>query len=149
MKKRWFFGILILTALIILSIGFFLTQKNSPVDNSNSTTQLANPASEYCVKQGAKLEIRDGTDGQIGYCISSDGQECEEWAFFRGECFFKNQQLCVADSCCHPAGCVLKNESLNCQNTMCTMECRGGTMDCGAGHCAFVDGNCEVVWNEE
>jgi putative hemolysin len=49
--------------------------------------QLANPASVYCEKQGGKLEIRTGADGgQTGFCKLSDGSECEEWAYFRGEC---------------------------------------------------------------
>ena len=47
---------------------------------------IANPASENCAKQGGTLEIRDETGGQVGYCIFADGSECEEWAFFRGEC---------------------------------------------------------------
>jgi putative hemolysin len=52
-----------------------------------NTAQLANPASVYCEKQGGKLEIRTGTDGsQTGFCKLSDGSECEEWAYFRGEC---------------------------------------------------------------
>jgi hypothetical protein len=47
---------------------------------------MANPASVYCVDQGGQLEIRDETDGQVGYCIFPDGSECEEWAYLRGEC---------------------------------------------------------------
>jgi heat shock protein HslJ len=48
---------------------------------------LANPASVYCEEQGGTLEIRSDTDGnQYGVCIFADGSECEEWAFFRGEC---------------------------------------------------------------
>ena len=47
---------------------------------------MANPASKYCVEQGYKLEIRDEAGGQVGYCIFPDGSECEEWAFYRGEC---------------------------------------------------------------
>lgn len=49
--------------------------------------QLANPASVYCVGQGGSLEIRtNARGGQYGICIFNDGSECEEWAFFRGEC---------------------------------------------------------------
>jgi putative hemolysin len=52
-----------------------------------SDTQMANPASVYCDEQGGKLEIRTDEDGgQYGVCIFGDGSECEEWAFFRGEC---------------------------------------------------------------
>jgi len=47
---------------------------------------MANPASVYCEEQGGRLEIRDEEGGQAGYCIFPDGSECEEWAFFRGEC---------------------------------------------------------------
>ncbi len=48
---------------------------------------IANPASEYCVAHGGQVEIRTAADGsQAGYCIFPDGSECEEWAYFRGEC---------------------------------------------------------------
>jgi putative hemolysin len=48
---------------------------------------LANPASEYCEEQGGQVEIREDADGnQQGFCVFADGSECEEWAYFRGEC---------------------------------------------------------------
>ncbi|MBX3016233.1 MAG: DUF333 domain-containing protein, partial [Caldilineaceae bacterium] len=47
---------------------------------------MANPASENCVAQGGTLEIRQGTDGEVGYCLFADGSQCEEWAFMRNEC---------------------------------------------------------------
>jgi len=48
---------------------------------------LANPASVYCTEQGGTLEIRSDTEaGQVGYCLFADGSECEEWAYYRGEC---------------------------------------------------------------
>lgn len=48
---------------------------------------IANPASVHCEEQGGSLEIRTGQDGgQYGVCIFPDRSECEEWAFFRGEC---------------------------------------------------------------
>jgi putative hemolysin len=51
-----------------------------------SPLDMANPASVYCVEQGYKVEIRDEAGGQVGYCIFPNGAECEEWAFYRGEC---------------------------------------------------------------
>ncbi|MGI9553924.1 MAG: DUF333 domain-containing protein, partial [Thermodesulfobacteriota bacterium] len=24
--------------------------------------------------------------GDVGYCLFNDGTQCEEWAYFRGEC---------------------------------------------------------------
>ncbi len=48
---------------------------------------MANPASVYCEEQGGRLEIRtEAGGGQYGVCIFPDGSECDEWAFFRGEC---------------------------------------------------------------
>jgi len=47
---------------------------------------LANPASVFCEENGGTLEIRDEADGQVGYCVFPDGSECEEWAYYRGEC---------------------------------------------------------------
>jgi putative hemolysin len=57
--------------------------------NSNlpSDFGLANPASTYCLEQGYSLEILEDEDGnQYGMCAFSDGSQCEEWAYFRGEC---------------------------------------------------------------
>lgn len=47
---------------------------------------IANPASKFCEDQGGRLEIRTTEAGQTGYCIFDDGSECEEWAYYRGEC---------------------------------------------------------------
>jgi putative hemolysin len=53
----------------------------------SSSTEIANPASQYCVDQGGDLQIREHEDGgQYGVCVFDDGSECDEWAFFRGEC---------------------------------------------------------------
>lgn len=52
-----------------------------------SQAALPNPASEYCEQKGGKLEIRTAADGsQTGICLFQDGSQCEEWAFYRGEC---------------------------------------------------------------
>jgi putative hemolysin len=48
---------------------------------------MPNPASVYCKEQGNKLEIRTAVDGsQSGVCVFPDGNTCDEWAYFRGEC---------------------------------------------------------------
>jgi len=57
------------------------------VDNAPSDAGLPNPASVYCQEQGYVLEIRSDEEGnQYGVCVFPDGSECDEWAFFRGEC---------------------------------------------------------------
>jgi putative hemolysin len=52
-----------------------------------SQAALPNPASAFCEQQGGQIEIRtDSNGGQYGVCQFQDGTECDEWAFFRGEC---------------------------------------------------------------
>ena len=56
---------------------------NSPPDTTAAdSTQIANPASEYCVAQGGTVEIVDEAEGQVGYCNLPDGQRIEEWDYF-------------------------------------------------------------------
>jgi putative hemolysin len=52
----------------------------------DSPPGLPNPASQYCIEQGGDLEMREEAGGTVGYCVFADGSECEEWAFYRGEC---------------------------------------------------------------
>ena len=47
---------------------------------------MPNPAAVHCEEQGGKLEIRTEAEGEAGYCLFDDGSECDEWAFFRGDC---------------------------------------------------------------
>ena len=58
-----------------------------PADTTfDSPVGLPNPASQHCLDQGHELEMRTEANGTAGYCIFPDGTECEEWAFYRGEC---------------------------------------------------------------
>lgn len=51
-----------------------------------------NPASQYCIEQGGKLEMRSETNGQVGYCHLEDGQVIEEWKLLK-----ESQNVCNAD----------------------------------------------------
>lgn len=66
------------------------TQPNcefAPCSGENKAVGIANPASVFCEQNGGKLEIITAEDGsQNGMCKFSDGSECEEWKFMRGEC---------------------------------------------------------------
>lgn len=49
---------------------------------------MPNPASVYCEQEGNKLEIRTAADGsQSGVCVFPDNSTCDEWAYYRGECW--------------------------------------------------------------
>jgi len=60
--------------------------ESSTVVEEDTGIGMANPASVYCEEQGGVLDIRDTDVGQYGACVFPDGSECEEWAFFKGEC---------------------------------------------------------------
>jgi len=48
---------------------------------------------------------------------------------------------CVPAQCCHAADCIIKEKATDCRKTLCTQECRPGTIDCGGG-CACIAGRC-------
>ena len=87
--------------LLILTLFVLMMTSCSPSANQSapasdtpdeSQTNLPNPASVYCEEQGYTVEIRTAEDGsQSGACIFPDGSECDEWAYFRGECGPANQ----------------------------------------------------------
>lgn len=60
---------------------------SSKTDSDNQISiNLANPASENCIKKGGKIEIRKNKIGEYGVCFFEDNRQCEEWALFRGQC---------------------------------------------------------------
>ncbi len=64
-----------------------VTEADVLIATDTAQANLPNPASAYCEAQGNRLEIRTTADGsQSGVCIFPDGSECDEWAYYRGEC---------------------------------------------------------------
>lgn len=57
---------------------------SKPTDTT-TPAEIANPASEFCVKQGGSVEIVDEAGGQVGYCNLPDGTRVEEWEYFRSQ----------------------------------------------------------------
>jgi putative hemolysin len=69
----------------VIDYGTRQIQVKSIKEKTEVAVGTPNPASVYCARQGGKLEIKDTPQGQIGMCVTDKG-ECEEWAYFRGEC---------------------------------------------------------------
>ena len=84
--------LLVLFCLLVTGCMQISTQPTAIITPESPTTQptmetLPNPASAFCEQHGYTLEIRTPADGsQTGVCIFPDGSECDEWAFFRGDC---------------------------------------------------------------
>ena len=69
---------------------------------------IPNPASVYCTQLGYDLQIRTDEHGnQYGVCVFPDGNECEEWAFYR-KCYLGDTSVNCSRECeglpCRRAG---------------------------------------------
>ncbi len=82
---------LVVVAIVALVVVAGPTIAGSPSPTPTPQPGIANPASVYCTERGYQLEIRNTASGQTGYCVFPDKSECEEWAFFRGQCGVKWQ----------------------------------------------------------
>lgn len=80
-RNRLIFALLVIVALLTAAC------QAATAPEPTAPAQIANPASTYCLEQGGRLDMRtDAAGNQTGFCILPDGTECEEWAYFRGEC---------------------------------------------------------------
>ncbi len=75
----------------VLAAGCSATvEQNAPTPSATAdpnSSGIANPAAVFCIEQGYRQETRTDAQGnQYGVCIFPDGSECDEWAYYRGEC---------------------------------------------------------------
>lgn len=76
-----------ITMIVILSAVLTLTACNTDKSVPTATNEIPNPASVFCKENGGTEENRVAADGSVaGFCLFADGSECDEWAYFRGEC---------------------------------------------------------------
>lgn len=81
MQHNPFFRLFILAGILITAACGSGQGTSAPEQN------MPNPASVYCEQNGGTLEFRqDAAGGVAGVCKFPDGSECDEWAYFRGEC---------------------------------------------------------------
>jgi putative hemolysin len=106
---------LIISCIVILSvliIGCSGLTEVTPTEITGTTdVNIANPAAVYCEKQGYQLETRtDSAGNQYGVCIFTDGSECDEWAYFRGECAPGGQNTTTENKAVEAAKILLAEE---------------------------------------
>lgn len=93
-NQKWLIVLAVIATVAVvislLAISLIMYQNNvlrQEINRGRNEAQIANPASAYCEQMGGKSEIITASDGsQSGACKFDDGSQCEEWAFFRGEC---------------------------------------------------------------
>ena len=135
---------------IAIALGLFIlsacsTQTLQPVTATATldTITIANPASAYCKEQGFKLEIRTAQDGsQYGVCMFENDSECEEWAYYRGECKPGDMEVAPPPTAT-PAG-IANPASTYCVEQGGASEIRTAEDGSQYGVCSFPDGSeCE------
>ncbi|NHW24231.1 MAG: DUF333 domain-containing protein [Archaeoglobales archaeon] len=78
-----------LAILIVVISGISVLKHVYKAENKETignNAGVANPAAVYCKQMGYEYRIENTAKGQAGICVFPDKTECEEWAFFRGEC---------------------------------------------------------------
>ena len=113
MKQRMMVA-LILVAFLVAACGAEPTPTATPPE---AAPGVPNPASQFCIEHGYQLEIRSETEGEVGYCLFPDGSECEEWAFYRGECAPPTQSQATPAQIANPASqnCIQQGGTLSIQ----------------------------------
>jgi putative hemolysin len=74
-----------LLPLLLATTALAACGSDAEPSDTTTDTEIANPASEFCVAQGGTVEIVDEDDGQVGYCNLPDGTRIEEFEYFRSE----------------------------------------------------------------
>jgi len=124
-------------------------------EKNDDNTQIANPASVFCIENGGGYEIITSSDGsQSGVCTLSDGvTKCDEWAYFRGECSLAEgltKSYCTlaqkkADICTleYAPVCGWFDESIKCFKYPCAQTYGNKCQACAAGNVAYwTEGEC-------
>ena len=73
-------------SLLITACGQAVATPAAVPPTESAVAGLPNPASVFCQENGGTIEMRQDDAGQYGVCVFADGSECEEWAYYRGEC---------------------------------------------------------------
>src|SRR5450756_584944 len=90
MKTKPYWFLMILGLFFWSSCTMEATPLGTPVPTRAATISslsIANPAAAFCQQKGYRDELITNSDGsQSGVCVFSDGSQCDDWAFLRGEC---------------------------------------------------------------
>lgn len=84
MNSRHFVAARRLVAVVAVLMVSTACSKTSAPSPPEKNVQIANPASEYCVKLGGKTQAKkDEAGNAFALCHLPDGTAIEEWELFR------------------------------------------------------------------
>jgi hypothetical protein len=132
------------------------TEKTCPGDCAGPDEP--NNASIYCIRKGGRTTERmDENGSKYGVCVLKSGKECDEWAYYRGECVEeeKGVERGIDYSCNADSDCMIKSIQAECgQYSLCvnkkyepqtTEEKNAGKGTCGNEEidgCLCLEGSC-------
>jgi len=129
----------IVIVLSLLVLAACTTKTLQPVPGTATPKPaITNPAAANCEMEGYRYQIRTTADGsQYGVCIFPDESECEEWAFFRGECAPVPENPASGTDNSQ----ITNPASVNCEQKGGSLETRTAADGSQAGVCVFPDGS--------
>lgn len=104
MKSLYLISTVIIATVVVFAYLYFFppagfAPQTAQQPAPTSTTTLANPASENCLKLGGQLFTdKRGDGGEYTLCQFEDNRACEEWALFRNECPYGGRKTTGFDS---------------------------------------------------
>lgn len=113
--KKYLLALLGLFLGVLTIAGCQIQPENN---EQNGQASMPNPASVYCEEQGGTLRMVETKEGTQGICVLPDGTECDEWAYYRGEC--PATQGCPEDAkICPDGSVVVRDPDNNCEFPEC------------------------------
>jgi hypothetical protein len=102
-----------------------------------------------CGSSGSEPSGSGGSTGTTGTTgtTGSDTTSTDETSSSSGPDLVVSTDACTTDAdcvpggCCHPTSCVARGNAPACGDSVCTTDCRYGTLDCG-GSCLCHEGHC-------
>jgi hypothetical protein len=130
----------------LLATGFACDKKKGPSEEPTQGDADGNASAEGVVVEEPGTEPAEG--GGAVEPIDRDELEYEGTVeVVAGTVPCTTDADCVPAECCHPTTCVAAASKVDCSATMCTMECKSGTMDCFGGCLCGEDKMCAAkIW---
>lgn len=136
-----------LVGVLALGFGLFACEKKKATEEptQGDADGAAEPGGEGVVVEDPGKEPADGEVDPV----ADKGELSYEGTveIVGGDVPCQTDADCVPQQCCHATTCGAPSTKPDCSQTMCTLECASGTMDCFGGCLCGEDKKCAAkIW---